>query len=123
MRLEGIVNKGWGSENIWVTNDLYCSKFLRFNTDSKFSMHFHAKKHESWFVISGKFNLYYIDTKTASILVQELNANDSITIEPLLPHQLHCIEAGVILEVSTPDSVEDNYRIVPGDSQNENSNS
>jgi hypothetical protein len=32
-------------------------------------------------------------------------------------HQLHCITEGTILEVSTPDSVEDNYRVMPGDSQ------
>jgi hypothetical protein len=34
-----------------------------------------------------------------------------------LPHQLHCLEEGTIIEVSTPDSVEDNYRVRPGDSQ------
>ena len=37
---------------------------------------------------------------------------------PLQPHQLVCMEPGSsITEVSTPDSVEDNYRIAPGDSQ------
>jgi hypothetical protein len=35
-----------------------------------------------------------------------------------LPHQLEALEDGSsITEVSTPDSVEDNYRIIPGDSQ------
>lgn len=24
MRLKGLVKKGWGSEEIWVTNDKYC---------------------------------------------------------------------------------------------------
>jgi len=28
-----------------------------------------------------------------------------------------CQEEGTIIEVSTPDSVEDNYRVAPGDSQ------
>ena len=36
---------------------------------------------------------------------------------PLLPHQVICIEEGTIIEVSTPDSVEDNYRVAKGDSQ------
>jgi len=36
---------------------------------------------------------------------------------PLLPHQLICVEEGTIIEVSTPDSVEDNYRVGKGDSQ------
>ena len=36
----------------------------------------------------------------------------------MLPHKLTClVNKGVIIEVSTPDSVEDNYRVEPGDSQ------
>jgi len=39
---------------------------------------------------------------------------------PLQPHQLEALEDGSsITEVSTPDSVEDNHRIIPGDSQQE----
>jgi hypothetical protein len=34
-----------------------------------------------------------------------------------MPHQLICVEEGTVVEVSTPDSVEDNYRVMPGDSQ------
>ena len=42
---------------------------------------------------------------------------------PLQPHQLICMEPGSsITEVSTPDSVEDNYRIGPGDSQVQTNN-
>ena len=36
---------------------------------------------------------------------------------PLHPHQLICTESGTVVEVSTADSVEDNYRVLPGDSQ------
>ena len=35
----------------------------------------------------------------------------------MLPHQLLCLEQGTIIEVSTPDSIEDNYRVEKGDSQ------
>jgi hypothetical protein len=36
----------------------------------------------------------------------------------MLPHKLTCVnDNGVIIEVSSPDSVEDNYRIETGDSQ------
>jgi hypothetical protein len=34
-----------------------------------------------------------------------------------VPHRLTCLEQGTIIEVSTADSVEDNYRVLPGDSQ------
>ena len=117
MRLEGKVKKGWGSEEIWVTNDKYCGKLLHFNTGAKFSMHFHAEKEETWYVLSGKFQVRYIDTKTADEYVNCLGVGDVWHNNTLVPHQLICFEAGTIIEVSTPDSVEDNYRVARGDSQ------
>lgn len=116
-RLSGSVKKGWGSEEIWVTNEHYCSKFMHFNKNAKFSMHFHAAKIETWYVVSGRFTVELIDTKTAEIKDVKLQIGDTMHIDPLIPHRLTCHEAGTILEVSTPDSVEDNYRVFPGDSQ------
>lgn len=119
-RLEGLVEKGWGSEFIFVTNDQYCGKILNFNTGAKFSMHFHKEKDETWFVLSGKFIVKHIDLANASVHETELVEGNVWRNKPLFPHQLICIEQGSIIEVSTPDSVEDNFRILPGDSQNEN---
>jgi mannose-6-phosphate isomerase-like protein (cupin superfamily) len=117
MQLTGTVKKGWGHETIWATNDLYCGKLLNFNAGAKFSMHFHAVKDETWYVQSGKFTVIVIDTKTAERSEKALNVGDTWHNPPLLPHQLVCIETGSIIEVSTPDSVEDNYRVEAGDSQ------
>jgi len=117
MRLTGSVSKGWGSEEIWATNDKYCGKFMHFNEGAKFSMHFHREKDETWYVLSGKFEVRYIMTQDASFRKEILNVGDTWHNAPFEPHQLHCIEAGTIIEVSTPDSVEDNYRVAPGDSQ------
>ena len=119
-RLTGRVKKGWGSEEIWTTNNKYCSKFMHFNTGAKFSMHFHREKEETWRVMSGKFLLRFIQTNNAKVFEYEGTEGDVFHIAPLHPHQVVCIEAGTILEVSTPDSVEDNYRVMPGDSQDEN---
>jgi mannose-6-phosphate isomerase-like protein (cupin superfamily) len=116
-RLEGFVEKGWGSELIWATNDKYCGKLLKFNTGSRFSMHFHAVKDETWYILSGKFEVKYIQTKDASQRSEILETGAVWRNEPLEPHQVICLEAGTIIEVSTPDSVEDNYRVLPGDSQ------
>jgi len=118
-RLSGIVEKGWGSEEIWVTNDNYCSKFMHFNTGATFSMHFHSKKEETWYVMSGKFLIRYIQTSNAQVFAYEAGPGTIHHNTPLTPHQVVCLEAGTILEVSTPDSVEDNYRVFPGDSQRE----
>lgn len=116
-RLNGIVTKGWGSELIWATNDKYCGKLLNFNKGSKFSMHFHREKEETWYVLSGEFLVHWINTLTAEVITNKLKAGDVWHNDPLLPHQIECVEAGTIIEVSTPDSVEDNYRVMPGDSQ------
>jgi len=118
-RLEGYVEKGWGHEFIFATNEKYCGKILKFNKGAKFSMHFHAEKDETWFVLEGKFVVKFIDTKTATEHETELNVNDVWRNLPLSPHQVICIETGIIIEVSTPDSVEDNYRVAKGDSQKE----
>lgn len=117
MRLEGFVEKGWGHELIWCTTDKYCGKLLKFNKDAKFSMHFHAEKDETWYILQGKFLVKTIDTKNASEKAQLLQEGDTWHNPPLLPHQVICLEEGVIIEVSTPDSVEDNYRVAKGDSQ------
>lgn len=116
-RLEGVVEKGWGGEYIFATNDKYCGKMMYFKNNAKFSMHFHSEKDETWCVLQGKFLVHYIDTKDASQHTKELNEGDTWHNPPLLPHQLECLEEGIIIEVSTPDSVEDNYRVMPGDSQ------
>jgi mannose-6-phosphate isomerase-like protein (cupin superfamily) len=117
MRLEGVVEKGWGSEFIWATNDKYCGKFLSFNTGARFSMHFHKDKDETWFVLSGKFEVRWIDTEDASVHTESLDEGDVWHNPPLVPHQIICLEEGTLIEVSTPDSVEDNYRVEKGDSQ------
>lgn len=116
-QLKGLVPKGWGSEFIWATNDHYCGKFLNFETGRKFSMHFHKNKDETWYVQSGRFIVRWIDTQTAEMHEQEIRDGATWNNPPCQPHQLECIEAGTIIEVSTADSVEDNYRISPGDSQ------
>lgn len=117
MRLEGFVEKGWGHELIWATNDKYCGKLLKFNKGAKFSMHFHAEKDETWYVLDGRFEVRWIDTVNANENFANLVPGDTWRNKPLFPHQVICIEEGTIIEVSTPDSIADNYRVGKGDSQ------
>jgi mannose-6-phosphate isomerase-like protein (cupin superfamily) len=116
-QLKGFVEKGWGHENIFATNDKYTGKLLVFNEGSKFSMHFHALKDETFFVLEGVFDLLTIETDSADVKKQRLEQGNSIRIKPLTPHQIICVKKGTIIEVSTPDSVEDNYRVAKGNSQ------
>ena len=116
---EGSIKKGWGSEYIFVSNEWYCMKELRFHKkDANFSMHFHRDKLETWLVMQGSFRLDVIDTNTAQIVSHILSPGFVWTNTPLLPHKLTALEDdSVILEVSTPDHSEDNFRVAKGDSQ------
>ena len=118
-RLSGAVEKGWGYELIWATSDDYCGKIMFFNkVGGKTSMHFHKVKDETWFVNSGEFKVRWIDTSNAVLFEKNLKEGDVWHNPPLQPHQLICLQEGSsITEVSTADSVEDNYRVAPGDSQ------
>jgi mannose-6-phosphate isomerase-like protein (cupin superfamily) len=117
MRLLGEVSKGWGRERIWVSNEKFCSKFLDFEEGTKCSMHFHDEKEESWFVLSGEFIVRCLDTADATYFECILKPGQVWHNERLKPHQLICVKKGSILEVSTPDSIEDNFRVGIGDSQ------
>ena len=117
MRLEGKVEKGWGYENIFVTNDEYCGKILHFTGGSKSSMHYHLNKKETWHCLSGSFVIKLINTNDASLKEKLFTPGDTWTNHRGVPHQVECLEEGDILEVSTPDDSVDNYRVLRGDSQ------
>ena len=80
-------------------------------------MNIKKNKHETWHVLSGKFVVKIIDTKNADIVAHPLEKGSTWHNPPMVPHQVLCLEAGSIIEVSTPDSEEDNYRVEKGDSQ------
>ena len=111
------VEKGWGYETIFVNNEKYCGKILHFKKDAKFSMHYHLKKEETWYVQSGQFLFKWINTANADIHETTLNPGDCITNKIGEPHQIICIEEGDIFEVSTQHFDTDSYRVMKGDSQ------
>ena len=121
-RVEGKKDHGWGFEIAWANKDQYCGKILIFNNPgSKTSMHFHKEREKSWFVNAGVFQLRYIDIKTAELKQQTLKEGDTYTIPPLTPHQLIAMSPeAMIIEVSTPEVENDNYKIGPGDSDGKN---
>lgn len=109
-----IVPKGWGEEVIFVNNDEYCGKLLRFNKGKKFSMHYHLKKKETWYVSKGKFILVWVDTANGITYTEELVVGDVITNERGEPHQLIALEDAEVFEVSTKHYDDDSYRMWKG---------
>jgi len=109
-----IVEKGWGKEIIFVNNDEYCGKILCFNKGKKFSMHYHLKKKETWYVSKGSFILIWIDYTNGITYSENLNIGDVITNERGEPHQLIALEDSELFEVSTKHYDDDSYRIQKG---------
>ena len=120
------IKKGWGKEvvvvneidNPLITEKGYCLKFLVFDDKNVGSMHFHAKKHETFYILKDNFKLFYIDPKNADELTMILKEGDIVVIPPFNSHRIVCEEGGgTIIEASSPDRAEDSYRVAKGDSQ------
>ncbi len=112
-----IVQKGWGSEVIFANNEMYCGKLLRFNKGARFSMHFHMKKDETWYLAEGTIRLNWIDTTNAKKMTEVVRKGEVIRNRPGEPHQVEALSDAVIFEVSTTHFDEDSYRVERGDSQ------
>jgi mannose-6-phosphate isomerase-like protein (cupin superfamily) len=130
--------KGWGYE-LWIHNDIdYCGKELVLYRDKKCSVHYHRKKKETFYVVSGNMIIDLYDRpfrvdnddldQTVAELVKEgrlrtkseyMAAGDSLLIEPGTPHRFRGLDDEThFIEVSTQHFEEDSYRVFPGDSQN-----
>lgn len=111
------VDKAWGYE-LWIHNEQdYCGKILHFNKSSKFSMHYHLIKDETWYVAKGKLILCSIDPDSAEEYILHLNVGDVVEVKKGIPHQLLAIEESDIFEISTQHFDEDSYRVGKGDNQ------
>ena len=111
------IDKGWGHERVVCNNEEYCGKFLHFIKGSKFSLHAHFKKRETFFVLYGKLLLRTINTETAESEYEELSAGNVVEIPRGLPHQISALETSEIVEFSTHHEDSDSYRYEKGDSQ------
>ena len=113
------IGKGWGHEIILESNDTYCMKELHFyEAGHKSSMHFHKNKTETWLVVEGSVEVELMDMTDATTRKVIISKGGTLHLDPMTPHQVTCLEKNtVIIEASSKDTIEDNYRISPGDSQ------
>lgn len=113
------IGKGWGHELILESNEQYCFKELHFYSKGhKSSMHFHKNKTETWLILEGAVQVEIMDMSDSSTKKVVVTKGGTLHLEPMTPHQVEALEdETVILEASSKDTPEDNYRISPGDSQ------
>ena len=114
-----IVKKAWGREVIFANNDKYCGKLLILDkAGSKGSMHFHMKKHETFYVQKGLFRIHMIDTENAARHSYIRKEGETWVNEPGSPHQIEALEDNsILIEVSTTHYDSDSYRVMMGDGQ------
>ena len=109
------VDKSWGYELIFANdeNNNYCGKILHINKGSKFSMHFHRIKAETFYILSGEVRVSLLDLKSKDGDVHSniLSKGECLELPLLQPHQVEALEESEIIEASNFHEDEDSYRI------------
>lgn len=121
------VPKGWGKE-VRIVNETvldeeefptgYSGKLLVYDkAGAVSSMHFHTVKHETFYVLSGRFVFSFYNPENAEKVIIVLVGGDIVSIPTSNPHQISCEAPGTIIEFASTDYSWDNYRVEKGDSQ------
>ncbi|MDD2665833.1 MAG: sugar phosphate nucleotidyltransferase [Methanocellales archaeon] len=97
-------DKPWGYEKILISTDKYLTKELFLKEAYRTSHHYHERKDETMFIMSGSGYIEFEDGK------KRFGRNDTIRIKPNTPHTIVALENTLIHEVSTPD-LEDTIRL------------
>ena len=108
------VHKDWGDE-LWIANNRennYCGKILNIKAGCGTSLHFHSKKHETFYVLEGDMELTMIDTETTQESIVCLSQGDAYSLDRNVPHRLYSSLGASILEVSTFHEDSDSYRVI-----------
>lgn len=97
-------DKPWGYEKILINTDKYLTKELFIFEGYQTSFHYHEHKDETMYIMEGSGYIEFKDHK------EHFERNDSIRIQPNIPHTIIATEDTVLHEVSTP-HINDTVRI------------
>jgi quercetin dioxygenase-like cupin family protein len=90
----------------WIANEMeagYCAKYLFVFDGQSCPMHHHKEKHETFFVIRGELDVLYDGTR------HQLHPGDVLPIKAGRVHGFTGVGPAMLLEVSKPCVIEDNY--------------
>ena len=117
------VKKTWGHE-LWLANNKeedYCGKILHIKKGCSTSMHFHSKKHETFYVLSGSLRVEMINTligkntdylRGFGLKCDLIKQGGTFEINRNEPHKLIAEKGAVeFIEISTFHEDGDSYRI------------
>jgi mannose-6-phosphate isomerase-like protein (cupin superfamily) len=113
-----IVEKSWGHEEI-LANGAYCMKLLVYTRTIASSLHYHERKHETFYVASGAFKLEFgqqLEEGVRAYEIRVLKPGDHLVLPPLTIHRLRCLAPGTVVEASSHDDPNDCVRLEPSES-------
>ena len=95
-----------GEIEAWIANEVeagYCGKFLFVCNGQTCPMHYHRQKHETFYVVKGRVHMQYDGIE------RQMDEGAVLSVEPGRPHSFTGIGPALLLEVSKPCLIEDNY--------------
>ena len=109
----GKIDKTWGYEIVWASNDDYCGKILVFEKKNiKTSMQIHKNRRKSWFINAGRFMITFTDVKTGQTNQTILEEGKTVDLAEMSPHSVEALMPGsMIFEVGTPDNIDDQFML------------
>ena len=93
---ENKIDKPWGYEKILINTEKYLTKELYIKEGFQTSYHYHEKKDETMYILSGSGYIEFEDRK------EHFGVNDTIRIKPNVVHSIVATENTKLQEVSTP---------------------
>ncbi|MCK5740531.1 cupin domain-containing protein [bacterium] len=90
----------------WIANEMdagYCGKYLFVTDGQTCPKHFHKHKHETFFVVEGRVKINYDGTERI------LEKGDSLPVLQLAKHSFTGLGPVLLLELSQPSVIADNY--------------
>ena len=115
----GKIDKDWGYEIVWASNQFYCGKILVFEkAGSKTTVVIHKNRKKSWFINAGRFQILFTDVKTGKSTATILDEGKTVDIGEMSPHSVEALAPNsMIFEAGTPDDLQDQFRLTPDDTQ------
>ncbi len=96
------VDKPWGHETIWASNDLYAGKILHINAGHALSIQYHRVKDETIYLMSGEMNYWVKPDGSDTLQNMNLRTGEAFRITPGTVHYMEAVTDCDVLEASTP---------------------
>ena len=95
-----------GHIEFWIANEMeagYCGKFIFMQDGQTCPSHHHGNKHETFFIVKGRVRMHCAGAERV------MEPGDVLPVSPGTEHHFTGVGPALILEVSKPCVVADNY--------------